>query len=183
MSKEHIVHITNGKGSLELANGSYNATAEVTGYDVSTLQPTSITVDDDTNDYAFTVSATGTLKLTVTDTGDDSTGVPIIGAIFYRTDASGNTYGDPITTDDNGEATFEHLPYDGENNPTIYFKQTESDGEHTFQDTVYTKQMATESETMSIANAEAALRNFTLEDSNYSGLVIEDGTINLTSDQ
>ena len=36
---EHIIPITNGKGSKELANGNYNVAATVSGYDNSTITP------------------------------------------------------------------------------------------------------------------------------------------------
>ena len=59
------------------------------GYDSSTLTPNSVNVVDGTNIYAFTISATGTLTLHVTDTGDPGTGVDIVGAKFIRTDSTG----------------------------------------------------------------------------------------------
>ena len=39
MAKEHVIPITNGKGSKELANGSYSVSVTASGYDVSTLFP------------------------------------------------------------------------------------------------------------------------------------------------
>ena len=78
----HTIPITNGKGSIELVNGTYNATALVGGYDASTLDPKNVTIVEGTNDYAFTISAKGTLTLHVTDTGDPVSGVQIIGAKF-----------------------------------------------------------------------------------------------------
>ena len=85
----HTIPITNGKGSIELVTGTYNATAVAGGYDPSTLSPSSITIIDETDTYAFTISAKGTLTLHVTDTGDPDTGVQIIGAKFVRTDSTG----------------------------------------------------------------------------------------------
>lgn len=71
----HTIPITNGKGSIELVTGTYKATAVVEGYDVSTLNPTSVDIIDSTDTYAFTISAKGTLTLHVTDTGNPDTGV------------------------------------------------------------------------------------------------------------
>lgn len=70
----HTIPITNGKGSIELVTGTYNATAVASGYDASTLSPKSVTIIDGTDTYAFTISATGILTLHVTDTGDPDSG-------------------------------------------------------------------------------------------------------------
>lgn len=79
------------KEVLRFSYGTYNATAVVGGYDSSTLTPNSVNVVEGTNTYAFTISATGTLTLHVTDTGDPVTGVDIVGAKFIRTDSTGNS--------------------------------------------------------------------------------------------
>ena len=100
----HTIPITNGKGSIELVTGTYNATAVAGGYDPSTLSPSSITIIDGTDTYAFTISAKGTLTLHVTDTGNPDTGVQIIGAKFVRTDSTGTITGTEISTNDDGNA-------------------------------------------------------------------------------
>ena len=46
MAIKHRIPITNGIGSLEVVNGRYNVTAEVPGYDNSTLTPKSIEIVD-----------------------------------------------------------------------------------------------------------------------------------------
>ena len=74
----HTIPITNGKGSIELVTGIYNATAIAGGYDASTLNPKSVTIIDGTDTYAFTISAKGILTLHVTDTGDPNTGVQLM---------------------------------------------------------------------------------------------------------
>ena len=89
----HTIPITNGKGSIELVTGTYNAQAVAGGYDASTLDPKSVTIIDGTDTYAFTISAKGTLTLHVTDTGEASTGVQIVGAKFIRTDSTGTNPG------------------------------------------------------------------------------------------
>ena len=94
----HTIPITNGKGSIELVTGTYNAQASAGGYDASTLNPKSVTIIDGMDTYAFTISATGVLTLHVTDNGDPSTGVQIIGAKFIRTDSTGTIVGNEITT-------------------------------------------------------------------------------------
>ena len=75
MAIKHRIPITNGIGSLEVVNGRYNVTAEVPGYDNSTLTPKSIEIVDGVETYAFTISATGTLTINVTDTGSSTTGI------------------------------------------------------------------------------------------------------------
>ena len=114
---------------------------------------------------------------------DDGTeiGVPIQGATFYRCDAEGNTYGDLIESDVDGNAVFENVPYlDGEEGPTIYFKQVSSDGEHEFNQDLQNTTLAQETKTVEISNPEAAARTFTLTDANYANLPIEDGEITLS---
>ena len=86
------VIITNGTGTSNLINDTYSVTASVTGYENTSIDPTSISVVEGTNTYAFTISATGTLTLHVSEDGT-STGTPIVGATFVSTDSSGTEYG------------------------------------------------------------------------------------------
>lgn len=179
MSKNVI--ITNGTGSEELINGSYSVVANVTGYDNTSINPDSINVVPETNSYAFEISANGTLTLHVTNTGD-STGTPIVGATFVRCDASGNEYGTAITTDTNGDAVFNNVPFDTTNAPTIYYKQTASDGDHEFDNTLQSTTMTTDSLTIEVENPTGAVRTFTLRDANYANLPIDAGTLTLTNE-
>ena len=105
-----IININNGTGTGELINGTYTVSAEVNGYDNSSINPANVTVIEGTNSYAFTVGATGTLTLHVTDDGT-TTGNPIVGATFYRTDIIGTEYGSVITTDANGDITIQANDY------------------------------------------------------------------------
>ena len=175
------IPINNGTGSQSVANGNYNVTVTSVGYDVSTLNPSTINVVEGTNDYSFTVGATGTLTIHVSDDGT-ATGNPIVGAVLYRTDSDGTTYGDPITTDCNGNAVFENVPYAATNAPTIYFKQTESDGSHDFRTDVLSTNMTTETYTYELENSLSAVRTITLTDSNYENLPIDNATINLSNE-
>ena len=124
MAKPYVINITNGTGTGAILNDTYNVTSSVTGYNNASISPASVDVVSGTNTYAFTIAATGTLTLHVTETGE-STGTPIVGATFVRTDASGNTYGTPVTSDASGDAVFNNVPYDANNAPLIYYKQTE----------------------------------------------------------
>lgn len=162
-----IVNITNGTGSENLINGDYTVTALVTGYDNTTINPTDITVDAVINEYAFSIAATGTLTLHVTDTGT-SAGTPIVGATFIRTDATGN-------------AVFNNVPYADTNAPTIYFKQTASDGDHEFDDAVQSTTLTTDTQTLEIQNTVGALRTITLTDANYENLPVDSGTLTFTN--
>ncbi len=182
MPKKHTVSITDGQGSLELVNGNYNVTANVTGYDVTSINPSNISIVEGTDDYKFTIEATGTLTLKITDTGDSANGgTPVVAAEFYRTDSEGNTYGDLIVSNEQGEVVFNKVPFSAEGAPTIYFKQVNSDGSHTFNTDVQSVTMTEETYTLNIANPKAALRTFAIEDSNYSGLAIATGTLTLES--
>ena len=175
-----IVTINNGIGSTDLINDTYSVTADVAGYDNSTINPDSITVDAKTNTYSFTISANGTLTLHVTEEGT-STGTPVVGATFIRTDSEGNEYGTAITTDTNGDAIFSNVPYDSTNAPTIYYKQTASDGEHEFDDTVQSTTMTTQTSTVEIQNTKGATRTINLTDANYLNLPIESGSLTFTN--
>ena len=174
------VNILNGTGAERLINGVYTVTADVTGYDNSTINPSSITVDQTTNTYAFSISATGTLTLHVTEDGTSS-GTAVVGATFVRTDSAGTEYGSSITTDSNGDAVFNNVPYDATNAPTIYYKQTSSDGNHEFVNTVQQATLTTSTSTVEIQNAPGATRTITLTDANYANLPITSGTITLNN--
>ena len=174
------INITNGTGTGNLINGTYTVTSEVTGYNNTSILPTSLDVVAGTNSYALTISATGTLTLHVTEDGT-STGTPIVGATFIRTDSAGNEYGNLITTDTNGDAVFNNVPFATTGAPTIYYKQTASDGNHEFDSNVANITMTTDTQTIEIANPLGALRTITLMDANYANLPIGTGTIILTN--
>ena len=140
--------------------------------------PTSVDITEGTNTYAFTIGATGTLTLHVTEDGTSS-GTPIIGATFVRTDATGNEYGSTITTNASGDAVFDNVPYDATNAPVIYYKQTASDGDHEFDNTVQNTTLTTDTATVEIQNALGAQRTINLTDANYSGLPVESGQLSL----
>lgn len=176
---EKIITITNGTGSADVINGTYDVEATVTGYDNASISPNEVDIEDGTNSYAFTISATGTLTLHVTDTGTAS-GTPIEGATFVRTDSNGTEYGTPITSDSNGNAVFNNVPFAPTNAPTIYYKQTSSDGDHEFDNTVQSTTMTTSTSTVEVENPVGATRTFTLTDANYANLPIDSGTLTLS---
>lgn len=178
MDKQVI--ITNGVGSIDLINGSYNVAADVNGYDNTSIDPTSVTVDAATTSYSFTISATGTLTLHVTEDGT-STGTPVVGATFIRTDAEGNEYGSVITTDSTGNAVFNNVPYDATNAPAVYYKQTASDGDHEFDNTVQSTTLTTQTSTVEVINQPGASRTINLTDANYESLPIGSATLTLTN--
>ncbi len=175
-----IININNGQGTGSLINGSYTVTATVAGYDDTTINPSTLSVVEGTNTYQFTIAATGVLTLHVTEDGT-TTGTPIVGATFIRTDSTGNEYGSTITTDSNGDAVFNNVPYDATSAPTIYYKQVSSDGDHEFVNTVQSTTLTTSTSTVEIENAPGATRTITLTDSNYANLPIDTATITLTN--
>ena len=174
------VTITNGTGTANLINDTYSVTAEVTGYNNASIDPNSLIVTDSVNSYALTIAATGTLTLHVTDDGTAS-GTPIVGATFVRTDSTGTEYGTPITSDASGDAVFNNVPFAATGAPTIYFKQTASDGDHEFVTTVQNTTMTTSTSTVQIQNPIGALRTITLTDENYTNLHIDSATLTLTN--
>lgn len=175
---EHLIPITNGKGSKELANGTYNVVANISGYDNASVDPAQIEITEGVNEYSLTIAATGTLTLHVSDDGTDI-GIPIVGASFMRCDAEGTTYGEAKVSDDDGNVVFDAVPYHETEAPNIYYKQIGSDGEHTFDDTLQTTTMDSDTKTIEVENPIAAERTFTITDANYENLFIENGQINL----
>jgi len=175
-----VITITNGSGTSELINDTYTVTASVNGYDNATIDPGSVTVEAGTDTYAFTIAATGTLTLHVTEDGTD-TGTPIVGATFVRTDSTGNEYGTPITTNTTGDAVFNNVPFSATGAPTIYFKQTASDGDHEFDATVQSTTMTTDTAALQIENTPGAVRTINLTDLNYANLPIENGSLTFTN--
>ena len=172
------ITITNGVGTSDLINGTYSVTADVTGYDNASINPASISVVEGTNTYALTISSTGTLTLHVTEDGT-STGVAVVGATFIRTDSTGNEYGSVITTDANGDAVFNNVPYAASGAPTIYYKQTASDGNHEFSTVVQSTTLTSQTATVEITNALGAQRTINLTDANYANLPV-DGLLTFT---
>ena len=175
-----IINIIDGTGTGELINDTYTVTANVVGYDNTSITPSTLDVVEGTNSYSLSISATGTLTLHVTDDGT-STGNPIVGATFYRTDSIGTEYGSILTSDTNGDVVFNNVPFAETGAPTIYFKQTASDGDHEFVSTVQNTTMTTSTSTIEIENPVGATRTITLTDTNYANLPISSGTITLTN--
>lgn len=174
------INIVSGSGSSNIINGDYTVSASVNGYDNSSIIPSSVSIVDGTDSYNFTISADGSLTLHVTEDGT-STGTAIVGATFVRTDSSGNEYGTAIVSDSNGDAVFNNVPFSETNAPIVYFKQTASDGNHNFDNTVQSTTLTTDTQTIQIQNSLGALREIGLTDTNYGNLPIDEGTITLTN--
>lgn len=177
MAKPYNVTIVNGQGTVNAVDGTYNVTATASGYDNTSLNPTEITINGESS-HAFTIEATGTLTIHVSEDGT-STGTSVVGAKFIRCDKDGNTYGSEITTDENGNAVFENVPYDASNAPRIYYKQTASDGSHNFSDVLSNTTLTTETGTIEVINEIAKTQTVSLTDANYSGLAIESAELTL----
>ncbi len=179
MGNELNVTITNGTGTANVANGNYNVTATVDGYDNTTISPSTQTITEGDNDYAFTIAATGTLTLHVTAEGTEA-GTNVVGATFIRADASGNTYGPTITSDASGNAVFENVPFSATGTPpTIYYLQTGTSSGNEYDATLKNTTLTAQTGTIQVANPAAAERTITLTDANYANLPVENGTITL----
>lgn len=179
MARSYSVNITNGSGSENIANGSYSVSVTSTGYDESSINPSSIVVNDSTNSFDFTISASGSLTLHVTEDGT-SGGVAVVGASFYRCDSNGITYGDAVTTDDTGNAVLPNLPYAESGAPVVYYKQVNSDSAHNFDDTLKNITLTQVATTVEVVNAQATVKTFNLTDANYSGLDIGTATLSVS---
>ncbi len=173
------INITNGTGKENILTGDYNVSCEVSGYDNSTINPPTVSVKAGVTVYNFTVGATGTLTLHITEDGTSS-GTPIVGASIIRTDSDGNEYASAITTNDQGNAVFQNVPYTADG-IEIFYKQTSSDGNHEFDATVKSYTMVTASATIEIQNAVPAEVTFNLTDANYENLPIQSGTLTLSN--
>ena len=172
------INIVNGTGTSNVKNGEYSVTGSVTGYDNSSILPSTANIVEGTNTYNFTIAATGTLNLHVTENGLEG-GTPIVGATFVRTDSTGTVYGDAITTDSTGTAVFNNVPFSSAGAPIIYYKQTASDEFHIFDDSVKNTTLTDSTKTIEIENALPPERTFNFTDANYLGLPISSGEIDL----
>lgn len=179
---DYIVTITNGTGSELLPAGDYSVAASVTGYD-GALDPTAFTATTSTGAQAFTLAATGTLTLTVNETGAAG-GTPITAGTFIRCSQDGLTeYGTAKTVDGTGICIFDHVPFgDGGSPYAFYIKQLTSDATHNIYVGVITIDMAGATQDEYVQNTLAAEQTFTLADENYSGLTLS-GTLTFTGPQ
>ncbi len=173
------VTITNGTGSQRMQIGTYDVTAEATGYDVSTLTPKTFTATDAPQTQAFTLTATGTLTFIVNDTGAAG-GTPITSGSIVMTDETGTTeYGQPVEIGADGTAVFNNVPYGTTDAPfTLYFKQLTTADDYNIFEGVITVAMAAQTQTEYIQNTQAAENTFTLTDATY-GMPV-DGTLIFT---
>lgn len=171
------IDIVNGTGSKQILNGNYSVTSEITGYDNLTINPQTVDVTADKNNYAFTISADGTLTVHVSEEGTAG-GTAVVGATFIRCDNLGTTYGTQITSDTSGNAIFANVPYDATNAPIIYFKQTASDGSHEFSGEIKQATLNQQTGVVEVQNAQPVSRTVSLTDANYEGLPLT-GTIEL----
>lgn len=176
MGRRHTVNIKDGTGKIKIVNGTYKVSASAAGYDSDSLNPQSIFIVEGTNEYTFNITASGTLTLHVTETGESS-GVQVVGAKFIRTDINGTTIGKDVTTNSDGDAIFQNVPFSSNQAAEIYIKQLSSDGAHTFEETVRTIKMSNDAETIQITNPQAAERTISLVDTNYVNIPVKDGQI------
>lgn len=179
MAKPYKITISQGEGKARVQNDNYQVTSNTNGYINDSITPSSIEVIDGTNQYNFTIAAEGTLTLHVTEEGTQG-GTAVVGAKFIRCDSTGTTYGSEITTDASGNAVMQYLPFAENNAPTIYFKQTSSDGDHSFSVDLQTTSLTESTKTIEISNPLFVERTFVLTDENYTGLKIETGEITLS---
>lgn len=180
MAKSYIMSVTDGSCTEAIATGSYNVAANISGYDNTTINPANLNITEDVTTYDLTIAATGTLTLHVTEEGIED-GTPVVGATFLRCDSSGNTYGDPIVSDDSGNAVFNYVPFsDAGDAPVVYYKQTESDGDHDFDLELANTTLTADATTLEIFNPPASAKTLNITDANYIGLPIEQGEITLS---
>ena len=176
------VQITNGSGSENMKSGNYSVTVSATGYDATSLSPTSYTAGSSAGSGSFTVSANGALTLIFNETGA-SGGTPITSGSVVMTDSTGNTeYGSAITIDASGQAVFNNVPYDATTPYVLYFVQKETDAGHNPYSGVITVNMSNAAQTEYVLNSPIAEQTFTLTDANYAGLPVADATLDFVGE-
>ncbi len=174
MAIKHKVTIENGIGKVKIVNGKYNVVSNIPGYDNDSLSPKSVEIVDNIETYVFTVSASGTLKIHVTDNVNN-----ISNAKFIRCDEQGNSLGIEVETNTEGYATFNNVPFNEEKSLKVYFKQITSDGKHTFSEEIKEIELKKNEEIIEIINPEAPLKKFTISDTNYASVSLTDGDLTL----
>ena len=176
------VTITGGTGSESMKKGNYSVTVQASGYEATTLSPTSYTAGTTAGSGTFTLSANGALTLVFNETGA-SGGTAVTSGSVVMTDQAGTTeYGSPVTIGATGSAVFENVPYNSETPYVLYFVQKSTDAGHNVYDGVITVNMASASETQYVVNLPIAEQTFTLTDANYSGLPIAAATLTFTGE-
>lgn len=172
------ISITNGTGTEKVANSTYSATGNFAGFDNSTLNPKSFTVRAGVTVYNLTIAAAGTLNIHVTEEGNPD-GKPVEGATFIRCDETGTTtYGNPVTSDANGIAAMQYLPYGS--GQTVYFKQTATAQDHEYDSAVRQFTLVNQTETDEVPNPALTQRVFNITDRHYNGAAVPSGTLTLT---
>ena len=179
MAKPYNITITNGVGTAPVLNDSYTVSTNTLGYDNTSITPNSVNVEAGVDTYNFTVAATGTLTLHVSETGE-STGTSVVGATFIRCDSAGNEYGTEITSTTEGNAVFNNVPFESGGTVNVYYKQKSSDGNHEFDDTLKSIALTESTRTVEVTNTPAAVRTINYTDANYSGLPLESAEITLS---
>ena len=177
------VTITNGVGSKNMEPGTYTVSATYApGYELTSLEPTSYTVASGSSG-AFTLAANGTLTITFNETGAEG-GTPIPSGTVVMTDPTGETqYGSAVNIDSNGVATFENVPYGSAQSAyTLSFKQLTSDENHNIYPDVFTVGMGAQTQSEYIINTPKAIeQNFTVTDANYTGMPVNDASLNFAA--
>ena len=176
MGRRHTISIADGEGKIEIVDGTYKATGVAAGYDTDTFSPENVTIVSGTNEYVFTISASGTLTLHVTDTGEEQ-GVQVVGAKFVRTDSTGTVVGPEAVTNASGDAIFNNVPFSNEGKTLVYFKQIISDGAHTFDSELKSIGLKIDAETHQIKNPPAPERKISLVDANFASIPIKEGQV------
>ena len=175
------VQITNGQGSANMQAGNYSVSVSANGYEAASLSPVSYTATSG-GVGNFTVSACGVLTIIFNETGAEG-GTPITSGSVVMTDESGETeYGSPVSISSNGEAVFNHVPFNLDNPYQLHFKQLASDEEHLPYPDVFTVGMGTETQTEYVINQPICEKQeFNLSDANY-GFPIADATLNFVGE-
>lgn len=178
------VEINKGQGAANMKAGTYTVSAtEAAGYDVTTLAPTTFTATTEASSATFTLSATGTLTFVVNETGAQG-GTPVTSGTIVMTDSTGTQeYGNPVSISATGEAVFNNVPHGNDGAPyTLYFKQLTTDENHNIHEGVISVSMTSQTQTEYVENLPTATQTISLTDANYSGLPIENATLNFTND-
>ena len=179
MQKTYVINIQNGRGSKTITNGTYGVSANIPGYNNDSINPQLLDISSESNEYNLTISADGNLTLHVTEDGTPE-GTPVVGAVFYRTDSNGTTYGNPVTTDLMGNATLTNLPYDFNTAPVVFFKQVATPDDYESNNEVMQITLSEQETTIEVTNSRLVAKTFIVTDANYDNLPVNIGSITLS---
>lgn len=172
--KNYELDFTNGLATADLPVGTYTYVSNtIAGYsEGATVE--SFTVTPTTSSIDITITADGTLNITVVDDLD----TPITEGSVQLSNNDGTTrYGTAATIDSSGLASFANVPYDA-TGISLFVAQDASDDSHDPIDTPQAVSMTETPQSETILNDRKAIAvGINLTDAIYAGITPINGTL------